>query len=218
MDRLFRRDMDDRKKNNRLLIQIILSIALGIVTGLFFGEYTAVLKPISDIYIMLLQSVVYPYLIVSLVGGFGRMDTAQTIKLFKKGWTIYLLLIAATFFVLFILVAGVPKAQSHIVPLGGNPGVWSQLQGSLQLFIPENPFQALVNNAIPAIVVFSILFGLALQRFKNKESTIVICDCIGRASLQIWNWIVKVAPIGIFALMAYTFGTIVFSDIAALAA
>lgn len=204
-------------ENQRLLIQILIAIALGIISGLFFGEYCAILKPVGDIYVMLLQSVVYPYLIASLVGGFGRMDKDQTLKLFKKGWAIYLLLILATFFVLFILVNEIPKAKSHIVPIGGYLSAWSQIQHSLPLFIPANPFQALVDNAIPAIVAFSILYGLALQRFKNKEPYIAFCDCISRTSLQIWNWVVKIAPIGIFALIAYTFGTISFSDVAGLA-
>ena len=204
-------------QHKKLLLQILCAIAFGAACGLFFGEYCSILRPIGDIYVMLLQSVVYPYLIASLIGGFGRMDKEQTRKLFKKGWGIYLLLILSTFFVLFILLAGIPKAQSHIIPIEGQLSFWTQIQQSLQLFVPSNPFQALVNNAIPAIVVFSILYGLALQRTKNKESTLVICDSISKTSLQIWDWIVKIAPIGIFALIAYSFGTIEFSQIAGLA-
>jgi proton glutamate symport protein len=198
---------------NRLLYRILIAISLGIATGLFLGDYVSVLKPVGDIYIMLLQSIVYPYLIASLVGGFGRMDATQTARFLRHGWFFYLLLVGSVFFVLFVLISGIPKAQSHIIPVGGNPSVWSEMQDSLHLFIPANPFSALVNNAIPAIVLFSILYGLALQRYEKKESILVCFEALSRASLKIWDWVIKVAPIGIFALIAFASGTISTADV-----
>jgi Na+/H+-dicarboxylate symporter/ABC-type amino acid transport substrate-binding protein len=201
------------QEHKKLLVNILISIGLGIFSGLFFGEYCIVLKPVGDIYVMLLQSVVYPYLITSLVGSLGKMDRHQTVQLLKKSWIIYLLLILGTFFIILVLIQAIPNAKSHIVPLGGGSDPWTQLQESLQLFIPANPFQALVDNAVPAVIFLSVLYGIALQEFKNKESHIAFCEWISRSSLQIWNWIIKVAPWGIFALMAYTFGTVSFSSI-----
>ena len=51
--------------------RILVGLAAGIIIGLFFGEGAAALQPIADIYIRLMQMTVLPYLVVSLMLGFG---------------------------------------------------------------------------------------------------------------------------------------------------
>ena len=47
------------------------ALLLGIATGLFFGPFCDLLKPIADVYIMLLQMVALPYISFSLMHGLG---------------------------------------------------------------------------------------------------------------------------------------------------
>ena len=54
-----------------LSARILVGLGLGIFAGLFFGEPAAVLQPVADIYIRLMQMTVLPYLITSLVVAFG---------------------------------------------------------------------------------------------------------------------------------------------------
>jgi len=56
-------------------------IALGIAVGLFFGEPASMLQPLADIYIRLMQVTVLPYLVMSLVVGFGQLEARQARRL-----------------------------------------------------------------------------------------------------------------------------------------
>ncbi len=80
--------------------KIFVGLFTGIFTGLFFGELVADLKVVGDIFIRLLQITVLPYIIVSLIAGFGRMDMLQAKRLAIRGtavllviWTLALLMI-----------------------------------------------------------------------------------------------------------------------------
>jgi Na+/H+-dicarboxylate symporter/ABC-type amino acid transport substrate-binding protein len=200
-------------QSQNLPFQVLIAMGLGILFGIFFGEYASLLEPIGEAYVMLLQSVVYPYLISSLIYGLGRMDKELSLKFLKKGWAIYLGLIAISFCVIYLLVIDIPSPASRIINTNEPNGFKEFSEHIIQNIIPENPFTAVVNNAIPAVVVISILYGIAIQRFKNKETYLSFFETIMRASLQIWNWVIFLAPIGVFALLAYFSGTINFSNL-----
>ena len=57
--------------------QILVGLALGVLTGVFFGERVAFLQVGAEIYVKLLQMTVLPYVTVSLISGLGRLDLAQ---------------------------------------------------------------------------------------------------------------------------------------------
>ena len=60
-----------------LSTRIFIGLGLGILTGIFFGELVAGLEIFGEIFIKLLQITVLPYIIVSLIAGFGRMHIGQ---------------------------------------------------------------------------------------------------------------------------------------------
>jgi proton glutamate symport protein len=57
--------------------QILTSIALGIATGLFFGELAAPFSVAGDIFIGLLQMSVLPYIVISLIVNIGQISWAE---------------------------------------------------------------------------------------------------------------------------------------------
>ena len=64
-----------------LSARILIGLGLGIFTGLFFGDPAAILQPIADIYIRLMQMMVLPYLVLTLIIGFGQLDAAEARQL-----------------------------------------------------------------------------------------------------------------------------------------
>ncbi len=52
--------------------RILIGLLAGIATGLFFGDIVADLKVVGDVFVKLLQMTVLPYIVVSLIAGFGR--------------------------------------------------------------------------------------------------------------------------------------------------
>ena len=67
------------KRRLSLATQVVIALALGLVAGLFFGELAAPLKAVGRAFILLLQMTVLPYIILSLITGFGHL-TYQEVR------------------------------------------------------------------------------------------------------------------------------------------
>jgi hypothetical protein len=130
---------------------------MGILCGLFFGEMAAALNPVGRAYIRLLQMAIVPYIIVSLIAGLGRLTPQQASRIALWGGLVLLLLVplaypdweAANYF------------SSSLVSSSASVDFVS-------LYISANPFESLANTVVPAIVLFSIVMGVAVMRSEKK--------------------------------------------------
>jgi Na+/H+-dicarboxylate symporter len=189
----------------RLPLWVLTGAVLGIFVGLFFGGGAAVLRPVGTTYVKLMEIVVFPYIICSLLHGLGRLAPDTAWRLFRCSWHIYLALWGATFLLIFLLSLAIPPAPAPSFVDGRLP---QESLGLIDLLIPANPFFDLASNHLPAIVVFSIVYGVAIQRIENKAGFLAFVDLIRAASVTIWHWVVLLAPFGVFALFADTAGTL----------
>ena len=183
----------------------------GVLAGITFGDYCAILSPIGFVYVGLLQAAVYPYLICSLLHGLGSLEPSKAWRLFKTGWIFYLAAWVVTFACLLALAQAIPPVQSAV--LGDTAREEQSITKLLGLLIPTDLFTALNRNYVPAVVIFCIFYGIALQSLNNKAPLLSMLDTIRLASLRFWNWIVRLAPIGVFALFAVTAGTTAPADL-----
>jgi Na+/H+-dicarboxylate symporter/ABC-type amino acid transport substrate-binding protein len=188
-----------------LPVWILIGAAAGIAAGVAFGERAAILRPVGSAYAMMLQVAVYPYLLCSLLWGLGRLKPAMARRLFAASWGVYLFMWTATFAGIWLLSRAIPPPPPPTVltPLSAHADA-----AFLDLLIPSNVFDALGHNYVPAVVVFAIVYGVAIQAIENKSALFEILEAIKIASVTIWGWIVRVAPIGVFALFAGAAGTI----------
>src|SRR5262249_46765247 len=183
----------------------------GIVAGITFGESCAILSPIGFIYVGLLQAAVYPYLISSLVQGLGSLDPSKAWRLLKSGWIFYVAAWVVTFACLAALVHAIPPVEPAVI--GDTPAQRQSVTRLLGLLIPSDFFTSLSQNYVPAVVIFCIFYGVALQTIKDKAPLLSMLETIRLASLRFWNWIVRLAPFGVFALFAVTAGTTAVTDL-----
>lgn len=184
---------------------VLIGAVLGIVVGIFFGDYTAVLEPVGTLYVKLLESVVFPYIICSLVHGLGSLEPATASRLFKRSWMFFVLAWAITFGAIFIVAQAIPSVAAPAII---DPAQSQDLAGRLMtILVPANFFADLTRNYVPAVVAFSILFGVAIQYVREKQGFLAILELVRLASLKIWNWVVQLAPFAVFALFAVTAGT-----------
>jgi proton glutamate symport protein len=198
-------------KTPSLAVLVLIGGVLGILAGIFFGEYCRVLSPFGSVYIMLLQSVVFPYILCSLIHGLGSLEPATAVRLFKRGGIFYFFAWTVTLISAWILTQAIPPPGAPALINGAaHEDSASKL---LTMFLPANVFVALTHNYIPAVVVFSVLFGIALQAFPRKTSILDTLDAIRAASTKIWGWVVKLAPVAVFALFAELSGTISFARV-----
>jgi Na+/H+-dicarboxylate symporter/ABC-type amino acid transport substrate-binding protein len=187
--------------------RIAIGIAAGAALGLFAGEWTAALQVAADAYIKLLQMTVLPYVTVSIVGGLGGLDAAHAKALGARVGLLLALLwtIALTAVVLFPLM----------FPPNQNASFFSTtlLQERepfdfLTLYIPTNPFNALANNIVPAVVLFSVIVGVALIGVPDKAPLLAVLAVAGRAVAKATDFIVALTPYGVFAIAAVVAGTL----------
>ncbi|MCI0480051.1 MAG: dicarboxylate/amino acid:cation symporter, partial [Candidatus Dadabacteria bacterium] len=153
---------------------------LGIFAGVLFGEYCKVLAPIGSVFVMLLEAVLYPFLVSSLIYGLGRLSPENFGKLFRRGWHFYILIWAVALSTLAILIRALPVASPLLIDPAGDGDSTSQF---LLLIIPKNLFIDFTSNFVPAVVVFSILLGLAVQRIEKKGSALELFDVVSRSCL-----------------------------------
>ena len=185
---------------------VLICFALGIVTGLFFGEKVAWMEDIGNAFIKLLQMTIIPYIVVSLMTSLGKMsyDQAKSLgvqvgKLMLLFWVVGLL---AIYLIQFIFPTW-ESASFFSTALLEKPDPINLID----LYIPSNPFFSLSNSYIPAIVVFCVATGIALIGIKEKKALMDQLTTLGEAFNTVTGYIVKLMPIGIFSMTAATAGT-----------
>jgi Na+/H+-dicarboxylate symporter len=186
--------------------KIFLALGLGIVTGLFFGEMTDFLQIPADIFILLLQMTVLPYVTLSLIVGFGSLTFADAKLLAIKGTAVMLLLWAMAFIVLFLMPLAFPAWKSaSFFSTAMTEG--RQDVNYYEIFIPSNPFYSMSRNLVPAVVLFSICLGVALIGITNKKPLLANFSVLKEALAKVTKFMVSLMPIGIFAIAAHAAGT-----------
>ena len=190
-----------------LSTQILIALVLGLITGLFFGEMATSLNFIGDTFVRLFQMPVIPYIVVSLISSIGRLNYEEAKSIFVKGGLIILGLWVVILTVVMIFPLGFPawKSASFFSTSLLEPEKNFDL---LALFIPLNPFNAMANTIIPSVVLFSIALGVALIPYENKQLVIDVFSGLEHGLMRINQFVAKLTPYGVFALIASAAGSL----------
>lgn len=209
--------------------QILLGIVLGLLFGVVLSQFSwgkdfAVdwIKPFGTIFINLLKLIAIPLIITSLITGIANLkDLTQLSSMGSQTFVIYM---ATTFIALAVglMVVNTVKPGNYISDetrfemqsqYEGAAGETLERaeaaakQGPLQPLIdivPENIFGAVSSNVnMLQVILFTILCGIALMMISRERSGPLIELFNGAADviLKIVDMIMKVAPVGVFALM-----------------
>jgi Na+/H+-dicarboxylate symporter/ABC-type amino acid transport substrate-binding protein len=195
-----------------LSARIFIGLAAGICTGIFFGELVADLKVVGDIFVRLLQMTVLPYIIVSLVAGFGRMQMQQARRLALRGTLVLFIIWALALAMIFIASLAFPDLEVASF-FGSSVPAEQDKPDMFELYVPANIFYSLSNNLVPAVVFFSILVGVALISVEDKSGVLPIFDGLASAFSNINTAIVSLTPYGIFAISAAAAGTMTIEEV-----
>ena len=192
--------------------RILIGLVAGICTGIFFGELVADLKLVGDIFVQLLQITVLPYIIVSLIAGFGRMHMDQARRLAVRGSLVLLVIWALALVMIFVAALAFPDLD--VASFFGSPSpVQLDKPDLLELYLPANIFYSLSNNLVPAVVLFSILVGVALISVEDKSAVLPVFDGLTVAMAKINAAIIQLTPYGIFAIAAAAAGTMTIEEV-----
>lgn len=204
----------ERKEKRKISLSglILIAFLLGTLTGLFFGESAAVLQIIGRVFFQLLQMTILPYITFSLIANLGGLSpatakaiTARTGWVLGVSWLVVLLLVLAGSLALPALESASFFSTSDVTP--------PESADLLGLFIPANPFRALSNNFVPAVVLFSIALGVALMGIEGKQAVLDQLRVIAKALARISGTVAKLTPIGVFGVTASAAGTLRLEDL-----
>src|SRR5262245_36737883 len=187
--------------------RILVGLAAGIAVGLFLGEHALALKWAADGFVKLLQMTVLPYVTVSIVSSLGRLryEDARALGIKTGAVLVGLWLLALVF--TFLIPLSFPRVQNasffSTTLIERRPPF-----DFIDLYIPSNPFHSLANNIVPAVVLFSVLLGVALIGVQRKQ---ILLDVLGVASdalSRATRFVVTLTPYGLFAIAATAAGTL----------
>jgi Na+/H+-dicarboxylate symporter/ABC-type amino acid transport substrate-binding protein len=206
---------DGRTRRSRmpgLATQVLIGLGLGIVAGIVFGEWTRHLQVIGDVFVGLLQMTVLPYIVLSLIASLGRMTYREVRLLATKGGAFIVLFWLLAVVVVLGMVLGFPDWKSATF-FSTSLIEEREAFNLVNLYIPANPFSSLAQGIIPAIVLASLAGGLALIAVQGKDFLLKNFDLAADAIMRIAQFIVRLAPFGVFALVASTAGTVSIEEI-----
>ncbi len=195
--------------------KIFVGLALGLAVGLFLGDRAAPFHLLANGFIRLLQMTVLPYVTVSLIASIGSLDPATAKRLFLRVGALTLVLWALALGAVFLMPVAFPQLESasffSTTMLEEREPV-----DFLSLYIPSNPFHSLANSVVPAVVLFSAVLGIALMGVSGKERLIEWLLVAERALARANRLVVRLTPLGLFAIAAHAAGTLDLDQVARL--
>jgi Na+/H+-dicarboxylate symporter len=186
--------------------QILAGLALGILTGLFFGERAAALQWAADGFVKLLQMMVLPYITVSIVASLGSLQPSELRRLGLRAAAVIggLWLLALAFaFLIPLTFPSVQNASFFSSSLVEQRPPFN----FIDLYIPSNPFNSLANNVVPAVVLFSLILGVAVVGVARRERLLEVLDVARDAISAATRFVTRLTPYGLFAIAANAAGT-----------
>jgi len=201
--------------------KILIAMAAGIAVGVAFSTFgleslspylvDGLFYAIGQIFITLLQMMVVPLVLVSLVCGVTALGDLRALgRVGAKTLALYLATTAVAIVLALALASLIAPGAGY--ELAGEVDFESRTPPPLsEVFIgmfPSNPIRALADGQMLQIIVFALFFGYALTRTGDAGRRVAalfvdLNDIVMRMVLVV----IRTAPLGVFALIARTFAT-----------
>lgn len=230
--------MIKNKKNAKsmsLSTKILIALVIGAITGavLFYFVPSGTIKDdiimngvlyfLSQAFLRLLLMIVVPLVFFSLATGALAMGDPKSLgRVGVKTLLFYLLTTAIAIFIGLGLAQvfqpgqglDITTAQSVEVAINEAPSAVDTILN----IIPENPFGALAQGNMLQIILFALLLGIICANLPDKLQTVTkILNEGNDLMMAMTNIVMKVAPLGVFAMVAKTFADTGFDSVASMA-
>lgn len=192
---------------------ILISMVIGIEVGLDFKEVALNLQVMSKIFLRLIKTIIAPILFATLVVGIaGHSNLKQVGRIGAKS-LLYFEVVTTLALIIGLIAINISGAGYGItLPPGFKeelPQVKAQTWQEIILHIfPENIVKSIYNGDVLPIVVFSVLFGIALAMLTEtkRKPMLEFCESLAETMFKFTNIIMYFAPFGVGAAIAYTVG------------
>jgi proton glutamate symport protein len=198
-------------KKNRLTLYIFIGMGIGLLIGTLWPQAGESLRPLGAIFIRLIKSIIAPLIFSTLVVGIAGHSDVKSVG--RMGLKAILYFEAVTTLALFLGLAFVNLVKPGVgVALQGGDvstlAAKSQKFGDVLVHIfPQSIVQAAAEGEVLQIVVFAIIFALALGMVHGKKRVVLdLCEAVSETMFKFTGIVMKYAPIGVGAAIAVTVG------------
>lgn len=203
---------------SKVLIALIAGMAIGVAASMsgspLLVRTATWIEPVGTLFINAIRMTVIPLVLGSLVVGVASAPDPRSIgRVGVRALAIFLLtlVVGATFAaVISPLLLGVyPLDSAAREALGAGAAAATEMAARVPTFsqwlvelVPVNPVKAAADGALLPLIVFALLFGLALARLTPDRRDVILrfFDGVAQASLVLVRWVLEAAPLGVFAL------------------
>lgn len=204
-------------KNYKSTIILLLSIIIGTIIGLIFKEKACVLSPLGDIFLNLMFVVIVPLIFLTITSSIIKMENPK-----RLGKIMITILIV--FAIMSIIAALIGVVSSYTIKLIDSKDINNLtnllnqdvviseevniLQKTANLLTVNDFYKILSKENIIAILVFSIIFGFAIRKSKDKGKKVIeLILSLNEVVINIVNIIMYYAPIGLGCFIATLIGS-----------
>jgi len=194
-------------------------IVVGMVAGTLLGwlapDAGMAIKPLSDVFLRMIKSIVVPLIFGTLVIGVaGHGDDLRRVGRLALKSIVYFEAVTTLALAVGLLAVNLLRpgdgVQLPAPAAGAAPAVSGgvTLGGLLQHLVPQSFFEAAANNDVLSIVFWSVLFALALTQIREgpRDVMVRLCEALVEIMFKFTGIVMRFAPIGIGAAIAYTVG------------
>src|SRR6478609_4767202 len=201
-----------------LYVQVLTAVVIGVLLGHFMPELGTKMKPLGDGFIKLIKMMIAPIIFCTVVVGIAGMEDMK--KVGKTGGLalLYFEVVSSIALIVGLTIVNTvqPGAGMHIdaasldaksVSAYTGPGKMGGTVDFLLNIIPTSVIDAFAKGEILQVLLFSVMFGFALQRFGGRGT--LVFDWVEKTShvlFGIVGIVMRLAPIGAFGAMAFTIG------------
>ena len=200
-----------------LSTQILIGLLLGALVGYLFPDFGDKLKPIGDTFLRMIKMIVVPLIFSTLVMGIaGTGDFKKLGRLGGKAiiWFEFATTIALAIGLIFMNLAQPGVGVTLTASSAGAADVANASQHSVDLvqyavhIVPTNIVDAAARQDMLQIIFFACFFGVGVAHIGESGKKIVdLCHSVAEAMFKVTGYVMHVAPIGVFAMIAYTVGS-----------
>jgi len=192
---------------------IFVGMGVGLLVGWLAPEFAVNLRPFSTVFLRLIKSIVAPLIFATLVVGIaGHGDLKQVGRMGVKA-IVYFEVVTTIALIIGLVVVNVIKpgvgATLHAAEGMGDLVAKKQTFGDVLTHVfPQSFFEAAANGEVLQVVVFTLIFSIALAMVAKEKREIILqfCDSLAETMFKFTNIVMKYAPVGVAAAIAVTVG------------
>src|SRR3954467_14840554 len=195
----------------QIFIGLILGIIIGAIVDATHPEYAIYFRPFSQLFLRLIKMVIAPLIFATLVAGIAGAGHFKVVGRMGLRALIYFECVTTLALIIGLVAGnltrpgfGVTLPMGHASDIPASPQSWDQI---LLHVVPDSLMDAMARGDVLQIVVFSVLFGIALGMIGEKGRPVLAwCEALAETMFKFTNIVMHYAPIGVGAAIAYTVG------------